>query len=221
MSHTKPNGQSLTKDEKQLKYLEALYELLDEAYEIQASVPCQTNKCSAGCEPGLSDTTMVLLPGEFEYISERLHERAKFDTITLNKSGKIVGLQKTVCPYKTIDNSCKIYDVRPIDCRSYPLMPTTVLGYLGYVLDGKCPINKNSQAIQKHARLWTAFWEKVVDLIDPEWWELYNTTDVDPRLPFEQIIQTKKDFTAPIAKQDLVQISRLQRPALNPLLMQG
>ena len=81
-------------------------------------------------------STIVVMPDEVDKIVQRTgrSDLLKAETSTLFTIVKIPG---EPCPFLSQDRLCSIYDIRPRDCRSWPLTFNREAN--GYVLDMGCP----------------------------------------------------------------------------------
>lgn len=152
-----------------------MYLLYDAIYNVETMLPCNEYQCSDGCEPGhVSNIEVCLLPFEKEYIISKIDKRNYFDSIDYNKDNS-VGLIKNgnICSYFCNDK-CSIHKYRPIDCRSYPLIPTNITGELTFQLHSICKLDYYLSSLREHIRVWRDVWYKLYPYLDSDWWRLYN-----------------------------------------------
>lgn len=87
--------------------------------------------------------TIVVLPNE----AAKLIERTKRPDLFVPEEGGLYSIKKTTgspCPFLTKDNLCGVYDIRPIDCRSWPLTLNLATETKGDLLeDADCPAVQN------------------------------------------------------------------------------
>lgn len=94
-----------------------------------------TNCDAKCCSPYyfLNEATYIyFLPGEFEFLKNKLKENFPFKEV-------IPQTKKYHCFLK----KCPIYEIRPIDCRSYPVWPLIHNGrFVGFLdlRNNRCPI---------------------------------------------------------------------------------
>lgn len=160
-----------------------LRSLLALARQISGSVPCDEVGCRTGCEPGHGTNELLLLPGEREYIEERLDEPLKFDKREYPGLGEIT-VQSEPCPYLTDDHLCSIYAERPLDCRTYPLI--LHVGHVSrdnvrmrFAIDPACPASEHPET-KRHASRWVEWWMRAEAFIrDHTDWLLGPWEDFD------------------------------------------
>lgn len=89
--------------------------------------------CQSVCCPGGGrDIVMVLLPGEKEYLRSigiRFHNVKRWKR-------QIEYVDK--CPFSK-NGLCKINSTNPIDCRTFPVIPSTLNGVVMSVISSRCP----------------------------------------------------------------------------------
>jgi len=130
--------------------LENLYQSITEKSDLECATRCSARCCpKSKASQNSSDAVghvAIMLPFEMEYIAsktnapaERLQqERIQFTHDTYLDIGFTTS--STPCPFLSDDNRCGIYDIRPLDCRSFPLIPAFDLeGDIGFRVDGECP----------------------------------------------------------------------------------
>jgi Fe-S-cluster containining protein len=82
-------------------------------------------------------STIVVLPKEAETISQRTMSS---ELLQKEEDGLFTIVKKSgeACPFLTANGLCGIYDIRPIDCRSWPLTLNKELKPEKYVMDAAC-----------------------------------------------------------------------------------
>jgi len=135
-------------------------------------MPCCEACPSLDCEAG--DAEQVLfLPYEMEFILERLKLPVNpFETVTLE--GMAYGFMsgsRDCSFFKTPD--CQIHDLRPYDCRSFPILPE-------FLPDGKvefrwasyCPLSRKLKP--RLVELFTSCWLDLATHLPQAWKSHYN-----------------------------------------------
>ncbi len=93
--------------------------------------------------------TIVVLPQEAEKIIART---GRADLLQQEEAGLFTVKKEKgrPCPFLTPDRLCGIYDIRPTDCRSWPLtMDKTANPLGGYLVDADCPAAENAHLEKK------------------------------------------------------------------------
>ena len=83
-------------------------------------------------------STIVVLPNEAKMIIERVGSNEYLNT----EANGIFTISKKAgeaCPFLTVDGLCGIYDIRPTDCRSWPITFDRASARHQYVCDMGCP----------------------------------------------------------------------------------
>lgn len=164
---------------------EELFKVYDEAYALtaEAELPCWTF-CQGLCE---EKENAYFLPWEEEYIARRLGLGPEAFPEVTERDGPVnamvsitpQGLVPRHCPFDLLDKGvhhCTIHDVRPLDCRSFPVFPVydpgqPASGIAFYIAD-YCPIHQGIPA--KFARLITGAWGLLAPHLPDWWWRSYN-----------------------------------------------
>ena len=151
------------------------FKIIEEVYKItdKATMPCMEANCGGSCEIGDISETVILLPYEMEYISEKCSvPLSSFKTMDIKNFGKI-GIMDydSICPFLT-ETECIIRPYRMFDCRSFPIVATWINGKMGFSFAKGCPLNYT---------LSLSFKDKIImawNLLDPilpkEWKEYYD-----------------------------------------------
>ncbi len=172
------------------------FERFDLVLDVHKTVPLSGLKClelcQAGCcphaamramEPSeIPSTVVVLLPFEMEYliailgISPDIFRRWPLElapgvTIAIG----ILDLGKP-CPFLSEALHCKIHFHKPLDCRTYPLLPfRDARGNLDWQLGENCPsldsLTPTFVEAIKH------IWRDLYPSIPQSWWDLYAFAD--------------------------------------------
>ena len=161
-------------------------EHLHEAANGSAGLEC-ASQCTARCcpqsiarrDPAYAvGHVAIMLPFEMEYILSRTDvaptqlqhaplELAPGITIDI---GFVT--RSTPCPFLTTNYQCGIHDIRPLDCRSFPLIPVfSSNGTMTFRLDAECPsIREFSAAYQVQLR---GVWEDLLSKLPINYRMLY------------------------------------------------
>lgn len=162
-------------------------EHLHQSIAQQSGLECAA-RCTARCCPKAKALSRVdepvghvaiMLPFEREYIlshtnidSELLgRDRIPFTANTTLSIGFMTS--EVPCPFLTDDNQCGIYDVRPLDCRSFPLIPVFhQQGSISFRVDDTCPLATTfSIAYQEELK---DLWEELLPHLPMSYRFLYN-----------------------------------------------
>ncbi len=149
---------------------------------------CLTH-CSALCCPRIQMRTMpleqiaspvvVLLPFEMEYIVEKTG--ISMDVFRRWPVTMAHGLLMDVgmfdlgkpCPFLASDLCCDVYEERPVDCYSFPILPVLDPGgRLAWKDEQRCPslASLNLTFGEPAQRIWTELFE----VLPQGWWALYH-----------------------------------------------
>jgi len=130
-------------------------------------------RCTARCCP--KSTTIqdpvhavghvaIMLPFEREYLLSKTgitQEQLQYAPLEITPDINIdIGYITSAkpCPYLTADHECGIHSIRPLDCRSFPLIPFFNLdGTIAFRVDIECPSAKTLSAAhqEKLIGVWT------------------------------------------------------------------
>lgn len=160
--------QNLLSAEKNSELRDHWFMLLNHFYEKSkknSGLEC-AERCSARCCPKVKSErncaeaighVAIMLPFEREHIlakttikPEQLHStRIDFVNGTHIDIGYITSSRP--CPFLSENNHCQIYDIRPLDCRSFPLIPVFQCdGTLTFRMDTECPSVDTFSLSYKH-----------------------------------------------------------------------
>jgi len=163
-------------------------EYLHQASTENAGLECATRCTTARCCPqaiARKDPTYavghvaIMLPFEMEYILPQTN-------ITLRQLQQaplelapgidiIIGFttSSTPCPFLTADYKCGIHNIRPLDCRSFPLIPVFNLdGTMTFRVDTECPSAETFSA--DYQTKLKKVWEKLLPSLPMNYRMLYN-----------------------------------------------
>lgn len=156
-----------------------------------SNLDCLTH-CVAMCCPRLpmramdqqriASPVVVLLPFEMEYMIEKLGvSPAIFRVWPVEMADGLYGniglldLSKP-CPFLQPDFRCGIYENRPLDCRTFPLLPyLTQAGQLAWEYGQNCPsLERLNPAFTAQMK---EIWADLFPALPADWWRLYRQAD--------------------------------------------
>ena len=172
------------------------FERLDGIVDRSKTIPSSNLKCIELCQQRccprvelrqkppheVSNSIVVLLPFEMEYLMERTGvARNAFRrwplALTPDTTIEIgmFDLGKT-CPFLTENLQCSIYQFYPLDCRTYPLLPFTNYRHeLEWELGGHYPsltlLDPNFEGAVKR------IWQELLPVLPQAWWDIYAFAD--------------------------------------------
>ena len=121
----------------------------------------------------------IMLPFELEYICDQTNTSIEqFETADFEYSKNFdlsIGYitNKKPCPFLTHDYKCGIHNIRPLDCRSFPLIPVfQANGELAYKMDNDCPSVEFLS--NKYQNLLKNIWSELLGHLPMEYRMLYN-----------------------------------------------
>lgn len=183
------------------------FALFDVIYERTSSpvsrLPCLEYCPECLCEKQENEK-IYFLPYEMEFIQERTgidllatgmfwqisipaaltNESESDDPIVFGFKGKLHS-----CPYLGDRNQCTIHEHRPLDCRSFPLMPAFVDGQLQFELESYCPlVSKLGSRLARFIVLYERIWNSLFSVLPDYWKHFYwNSSELlselnDPNL---------------------------------------
>lgn len=130
----------------------------------------------------IASPVVVLLPFEMEYIIEKTGvDKSVFRIWPIDLTPEIrleigsLDLGKP-CPFLQNDRLCGIHAHNPLDCRTFPLLPSlSPAGVLEWTLGENCPslayLNPAFSESMKQA------WQDIAPFIPRAWWDLYQFAD--------------------------------------------
>ena len=162
-------------------------ETLHQSITKPSNLECAT-RCSARCCPKVKQSTpaaepvghvAIMLPFEREYILSKVdtdpdqlqHALIEFTSDTTLKIGIMTAA--VPCPFLTPDNQCGIYYIRPLDCRSFPLIPVfNTDGSIEFRIENECPSAVTfSPSYEEELK---TIWKKTLPLLPMSYRLLYN-----------------------------------------------
>lgn len=155
-----------------------MFDLLEQAYRLTDGYPmdCLTH-CDGLCE---INESMTLLPYEHLYIAERLgQKRSPFHLVTVEGVRFAYEEVGHPCPALAEDGiTCTIWPYRPLDCRSFPVVPTFSLDDPSqvetHISDGYCPLAHRIANWTEFVEAMRAAWLLLAPRIPPAWKRWYN-----------------------------------------------
>ncbi len=148
--------------------------------------------CQARCCPRVgmrnapanevASPVVVLLPFEMEFIMEKTgvsHDVFRLWPIDLTPEIRIeIGMLDLgkPCPFLQDNRMCGIHEHNPLDCRTFPLLPSlTPEGRLQWDLGENCPsLAFLNPAFTDHMK---GIWHELEDVLPRAWWDLYEFAD--------------------------------------------
>ncbi len=130
----------------------------------------------------IASPVVVLLPFEMEFLAERTRisngafrrwpvEVAPGVTIEIG----MMDLGKP-CPFLQADFRCAIYNSKPVDCQTFPILPyLDPSGRLVWEIEAGCPSSEtlNPMFVEQIQGIWTGLNAH----LPAAWWELYDWAD--------------------------------------------
>ena len=116
------------------------------------------------CEKG----PLIFLPGEMEFLSKKFKiSKNKFHFLKINnrKIYFIPRNEKNCIFYKF--GKCIKRDFRPLDCRTYPVIPCLKNKKISVKLDDICPVTKNNKIKNEFIKKSEKAWKTINP---PVWW---------------------------------------------------
>jgi Fe-S-cluster containining protein len=158
-------------------------EILHQSITELSNLECAT-RCSARCCPKAKESTPVghiaiMLPFEREYVLSKVdlnpdELESSLIEFTANTTIKIgIMTQAVPCPFLTSNHQCGIYDIRPLDCRSFPLIPIfNKDGSIQFRIENECPSAVTfSPSYEEELKV---IWQKILPLLPMSYRLLYN-----------------------------------------------
>jgi hypothetical protein len=140
---------------------------------VEYNMDCPS-ECSI-CE----DNFMQLLPGEIEYLSDQ----CKISKTKIANKHILNG--KTVWMIRNNEKDCNFYkcgrcmkrEIRPLDCRTYPVVPCFKNNKISARLSEECPLVKSNSICKEFIKKAVKSW-KVAN--PPKWWmKIYEKECLD------------------------------------------
>jgi Fe-S-cluster containining protein len=151
--------------------------ILDTVYAITRGASAEIEKCShcrgCPCETSEAGEYVTLIPDEAEYMAYRLRMAKRQDLASLVPEISESG----ICPFLK-EERCSIHDVRPIDCRSYPLVPQFEGNNIRFAMSKLCPYWM--EIGDEFVRLFKRAWLMLSPLLDEAWRKQYAVRNRTP-----------------------------------------
>jgi Fe-S-cluster containining protein len=164
----------MTTERERLRWMQLLAELYEETGHPRGELKICTDCVEAPCEVGPEQVT--LLPFEDEFIQTRLAAEGR--RVTLDDVRGIAGCE--LCPF-FVSRRCSIHPHRPIDCRTYPLVPSFAAEReVAFTVSGVCP--RRAGVDRPFIHLMTAVWEKLLPHLPAAWKVHYAARQPKDRL---------------------------------------
>lgn len=164
-------------DENRSSWFALLERIYAETAHPRGELRICTDCAEAPCEVGPEQVT--LLPFEAEFILERLMRDGI--SASLEDVNGIAGCQH--CPFFR-ERRCAIHPHRPIDCRTYPMVPVFAPGSTTFSVSGVCP--RRAGMDQPFIELMTAAWARLAPRLPDEWKHTFNARQ--PRQLLEPLV---------------------------------
>lgn len=143
------------------RWLQLLAELYEQTGHPRGELKICTSCAEAPCEVGPEQVT--LLPFEDEFIQSRLAAEGR--SVSLAEVQAIAGCEH--CPF-FVSRRCSIHPHRPIDCRTYPLVPTFAAEQeFEFTVSGVCPLRAGVD--RPFIQLMMDVWKKLLPLLSAQW----------------------------------------------------
>lgn len=151
---------------KKSKYFDA-YNVIYSMNKFGRFLLCE--KCrDVPCERSTSEDDVLLLPFESQFISQNLRKKGSCSDIRT-----IRGIQTSnnKCPF-FIKKRCRVHSFRPIDCRSFPLVPVFNNGFFTLKISSSCSFgDRISQSFYDEMKV---MWVKLLPVLSESWKKSYN-----------------------------------------------
>jgi len=174
------------------EWFERFDRILNDGRQVPSSNLKCLELCQARCCPRVGMRSMpaaeiaspvvVLLPFEMEYLIEKtgasktLFRRwplAFAPEVTIDIGMLDLGRP---CPFLTDTLQCSIHEHNPLDCRTYPLLPSSNgSDVLKWELGENCPSLMHLNP--KFARAIKNIWQELMPSLPQAWWDLYAFAD--------------------------------------------
>lgn len=179
------------------------FERLEQILARDNTIPSSNLKCLELCEARccpregmrrmasekIASAIVVLLPFEMEYLIEKtgaspnVFRRWPIDlTPDVTIEIGVLDLGKP-CPFLKDNRLCGIHEHNPLDCRTFPLLPTQNFhGELDWSLGENCPsLHLLSPQFSEHMK---RVWRSLYPVLPQAWWDLYAFADHWTGWPF-------------------------------------
>lgn len=136
--------------------------------------------CPPSCQDCEPNESLMLLPFEEEIIAERLRAARKEPvTFRQDASGYLVEQDNHICTMLNLSGTCLIYDHRPLDCRSFPVVPRFSLSnddVAFYLANTYCPLGKTPSLLPDgFIPDVEKMWRLLAPMIELSWKAEYNS----------------------------------------------
>jgi len=129
--------------------------------------------CPSGCSLCENKETLMLLPFEDEYICSESGKDQR-DMYLKNQNGHCYQPPGFSCSNLGLTGACRIYQVRPFDCRSFPIVPKFGPDHaIDFYLAGSyCPLI--DKLPEYFIRTTIECWESIFENLPNDWKNMYN-----------------------------------------------
>ena len=131
--------------------------------------------CSKDCQYCEENSSSQYLPGELEFLSKKFKVPKNKLATSYEFNGHTLwqikpGVKGCCLFYKS--GRCTKRNIRPLDCRSYPVIPYLEDEKISVKLDKKCPLVKQDKIKKYFIKQCLMAWQIVYP---PKWWlEIYK-----------------------------------------------
>ncbi|MFK5968543.1 MAG: YkgJ family cysteine cluster protein [Candidatus Marithrix sp.] len=164
--------------------IKTIHQSLTEDARLECATHCTARCCPKPIALKRSESAIghvaIMLPFEMEYILSKTNvcsTQFQHASLKLASGFSIIDIgyitSAVPCPFLTYNNSCDIHNIRPLDCRSFPLIPIFNLdGTLTFRVDKECPsVNTFSATYQTRLK---KIWEDLLPNLPMNYRILYN-----------------------------------------------
>lgn len=165
------------------KRISHLHQIITEDAEMECATRCTARCCPQAIAIKDPDYAVghvaIMLPFEMEFILSKTNfslEQLQQTSIELSPGINIdIGYttNKKPCPFLSAEYECSVHAIRPLDCRSFPLIPIfDIDGTIAFHIDTDCPsANTFSSSYQMKI---IQIWEELLPVLPMSYRTLYN-----------------------------------------------
>jgi len=164
-------------EDKRSTWFSLLEQIYAETAHPRGELKICTDCADAPCEVGPEQVT--LLPFEAEFIVQRLEHTGM--RVSLEEVKGIAGCQH--CPFFQ-SRRCAIHPHRPVDCRTYPMVPVFAADSITFSVSGVCP--RRAGMDEPFVQLMAGVWEHLAPRLPEAWKQVFNARQ--PRQFLEPLV---------------------------------
>ncbi len=150
-------------------------QIVSKLYDIYKSTDQFSGMCPSGCNLCEDRETLMLLPYEEEFIREDI-EKNKINMFLKDCCGYCYQPIGYSCSMLHPSGVCKVYQKRPYDCRSFPIVPRFKLDKNNsidfFLTNSYCPILNNLP--KNFIKTTIECWRSIVGTLPDGWKIMYN-----------------------------------------------